>query len=169
MKATLLVLAMLTAYSPSLLAQTPVRTGDRLRIDAAYVPEQMSVGEFADSTPPQAALIPLHSVRELTIRQSRTPLQGATRAGGIGLLIGGGAGVLAGLAAGTDDCDRPGMACVVNSVVSAAAPVFMGILGASAGAFIGAVIGSVHPGEHVVRFPVPLPTESARQRERARR
>jgi hypothetical protein len=164
MKVMLLILTLLSTSAPCLLAQTPLQSGDYVLIKAGRLEGSYSVLEITEGAlivregaAAEPTRIPMQSVRELRIRQGRTPLEGATRIGTIGLLIGGGVGLLAGLNASSADCRQPpGMACVVHDAVSAAAPVIFGILGAGAGALIGSVIGSVRPGEHWVRVSVPM-------------
>jgi hypothetical protein len=164
MKATLFLLTLLGAFSPCALAQAPLQTGAHVQIKAPRLAGRFSVLEITNDTlilrqgaPAPATRVPLHSVKELRIRQDRTPLEGATRGGTLGLLIGGGVGVLAGLAASSGECRQaPGIGCVVYDAATAAAPIFMGILGAGAGAFIGGLVGSVRPGERWVSVSVPM-------------
>jgi hypothetical protein len=164
MKAMLLLLTLLGTSTPCLLAQTSLQSGDYVRLKAGRMAGRYSVLEVTEGAlivregqAAHATRIPLQSVRELRIRQGRTPLEGATRVGTFGLLIGGGVGLLAGLNASGNECRQPpGMGCVVHDAVTAAAPVIFGILGAGAGALIGSVIGTVRPGEHWVRVSVPM-------------
>ena len=162
MKAMLLSLALLGTFSTSLQAQVPVQGEDHGGLPAGPfsefdLPNDTSKVLEALSTGMTATSLPLRVATETRIRQSRTPLQGATRGGTVGLLIGGGIGVIAGLKVGSGECRQPpGVGCIVHGVVKAVAPVFGGIVGAGAGAFIGGLVGSVHPGERWVRVTVPM-------------
>lgn len=157
MKAALLSLALLGTLSPSLRAQMPAPTEEHVQINAGGLANAVSALELPiDTVAATAAGAALHSVT-VRIRQERTSLQGATRGIAVGLLIGGGVGMLAGLKAGAADCGKPsGMGCVVHDAVNVIAPIFGGIVGAGAGALLGGVIGSVRPGAHWVRISVPM-------------
>ncbi|HEY0670997.1 MAG TPA: hypothetical protein VGD27_01960 [Longimicrobiales bacterium] len=156
MKAALLALALLGTVSPSLLAQMPAPTEEHAQLRAGGLASSVSASALPVDTATVTAVAPLHSVT-VRIRQDRTSLQGATRGIAVGLLIGGGVGIIAGLKAGAADCGKPsGMGCVVHDAVNAIAPIFGGIVGAGAGALIGGLIGSVRPGEHWVRITVPM-------------
>ncbi len=159
MKATLLGLLLLGTVSTAQ-AQTARLSGPASSLELGW--NLSAVAAPRDSMIATVAPIELGGAvnlrsTEMLVRQERTAWEGATRGSKLGLLIGAGVGVAAGLKVASDDCRQPpGAACMVYDVVRAVAPVFGGILGAGAGAVVGGLIGSVHPGDHWVRITVPI-------------
>lgn len=159
MKATLLGLLLLGAVSTAQ-AQTARLSGpaSSLELDWNLAAVEAPRDSVKATTPPfELGGAVTFRPAEMMVRQPRTAWEGATRGSKLGLLIGAGVGVAAGLKVASEDCRQPpGAACMVYDVVRAAAPVFGGILGAGAGAVVGGLIGSVRPGDHWVRITVPI-------------
>lgn len=156
MRPMFLLLVLSAGSSASLPAQSvPVQAGDRVRIVAGSVSGSFSVVDVSADTlllreggAPQFR-VPLAAVQEMARRDKRTGWQGALHGAGLGLLIGGVAGVITGFASG-DDPETQWFAFTAEEKALA-----LGIVLGGGGALLGGVIGAASPGERWVRLPLP--------------
>lgn len=141
---SLLLCAALLLPAP-LAAQAPVASGEPVRLRAAGLDgvftfvamdgDSLTVRGRDDGVP---VVVPLASVRSLSVARGRTPTgRSALRGAGYGLLIGGGAGVVIGFASGDETGD-----CFICLSAEEKALLAGGVLGVG-GAVVGGVAGAL--------------------------
>jgi hypothetical protein len=159
MRPLFLLFAINTAFATSLSAQSKhVQTGDQVRIAAGPVSGRFTVLEvnadtmlLREGTGGQEIRVGFTSVDQIARRENRTSWQGAKRGAGLGLLVGGLMGAVAGLASGDDECSG---FCVLTLTAEEKAFV-LGITGGATGVVLGGVIGLASPGQRWVEVSLP--------------
>jgi hypothetical protein len=138
MRKTILMLSMFAVGAG---AQVPAMApGSRLKVEMTDRPKVE--GTLMSQTPDSLVIaangalitaVPTANVGRISSTMGRSHGAGAWKGTKIGVMVGGGLGVLAGLAVMTD-----------NSLDNASeAPLFFGLLGAAEGAFYGVIIGAI--------------------------
>lgn len=129
------------------ITRSGIKTGDDVRLQAGALSGEFKVIDIqadgltvvsAQHTTPVA--IPFSAIGRLDVKRGRSARAGALRGAGLGFLIGGGAGVIAGYA----DGDDPPSWFSFTAEEKAA---LLGIAGGGVGVIVGAAIGAVSPGK----------------------